>query len=618
MSNQEAKDRVAELHNANLIEVLAKLRRVDRHALLDEIDQVETKQFADDIVRWYDALSDEDFKRRLDERYPLISADIEAIRNNTFDTKQLESRFPIELIKKNMEIAGESFESTGTDEPIINDEFDPEVYQTQHLSEEVANAQVNKLAAEGLDVEFDARNEKTFEYDFECDYELKKSDDANKQHIRTKLLTEWFVRLSAGERRKIYNTSPTVWMTLERIYKCEELTKHDFTVDDIYSDLTSGHTRGIFLVDTFLENCTNRIRQANNLIDVRKIPAEPVINDEFDSDAPTTIIVDGVEKTESDTLNYNPYNPDVPDDMSHVVDGDYLIESECADKRTMIDPYYSLGVDATKDSDIRDFKSEYDTNFNDIVNKPTPSMSDNYEKIAYPKFSEFVLRDFDVVVDSRLVDKAIRRLDAVRRMLAPIKSIIREEEALLDQLNKIMSKIGFREEFVNPAIDPTAIAKIKRVPNNQDELILVTTTGMTVSELQNRITGLTGKLHGLKIKRERIEFEIIKLEAFLELDENVAYSELFVDENVIIAVKKIEGIVVGIVTNHSGEKLLESVDFISPQDTYDESIAMRRLIRKYYDSFDSDITDTDSDCIGNGNCETCGGCGYGVDHPEDN
>ena len=565
--------------------------------------------------------------------------------------------------------------------------------------EEETDPRIKKLADEGFDVQWNINKEETFTDDFDYDYELHKSSKENSKYLKSKVIADWFEHLTVDESREILNTTPSTYAYLRCIYDGFPQMDFNFTIDDIYSDLTSEHIKGILPVSTFVNNTLQRNRRSNNLHavndqvkTVESTPAEAFFQDQkrfdetnevnlsenivdsniasidghydryddkfraldltmefsnvtintnidlideskfygevdeqFDCDyqpttetvteAPTTIIVDGVEKTESDTPEYN---PDIPDDMSHVVDGDYLIDSECADKSTMIDPYYSLGVDATKDSDVRDFKSEYDAIFNDIVNKPTPSMSDYYEKIAYPKFSEFVLRDFDVVVDSRLVDKAIRRLDAVRRMLAPIKSIIREEEALLDQLNKIMSKIGFREEFVNPAIDSTAIAKIKRVPNNQDELILVTTTGMTVSELQNRITGLTGKLHGLKIKRERIEFEIIKLEAFLELDENVAYSELFVDENVIIAVKKIEGIVVGIVTNHSGEKLLESVDFISPQDTYDESLAMRRLIRKYYDSFDSDTTDTDSECIGNGDCETCGGCGYGVDHPEDN
>ena len=105
MSNQENRKQVDDQYIANLIKVLAKLRRADRYGLLDKIDQDETKQFADEIVSWYDGLTDKDFKRRMIERYSFLPDDIESIRNGEFDLKCISSKLPIDFIEKNMEIA---------------------------------------------------------------------------------------------------------------------------------------------------------------------------------------------------------------------------------------------------------------------------------------------------------------------------------------------------------------------------------------------------------------------------------------------------------------------------------------------------------------------------------
>jgi hypothetical protein len=290
---------------------------------------------------------------------------------------------------------------------------------------------------------------------------------------------------------------------------------------------------------------------------------------------------------------------------------------------TTNDEYNAKRANAEDYTDTRTegFKTDYDKAIDDVSTAPT--MTDAYEKIANPKFSEYIKRDFDLIVDADEVFRKQKRLINLRRQIQPSKENIRDLEMIVNQYEKILSKVGFHEEKDQDLLS-TLNGKYKQVPNHADELLLVTITGMTVEELQNRLSGLNNRLNGLIAKQARLQTEIVELEAFLEIDYIANYINLCMADQPsgdILAVKyifddgsQITKIVVGVVINAQGEKLLESVDFVSGQDDFDEELAMNRLIFKFADYLDPDCCDRN---CGNdseehkcgGNCHDCdAGC----------
>jgi hypothetical protein len=151
-------------------------------------------------------------------------------------------------------------------------------------------------------------------------------------------------------------------------------------------------------------------------------------------EAPTKIIVDGVEKTEADTPKYN---SEVPDDMSVVVGG-YIdsTDNEYNAKRANSEDYSGTRTEG--------FKTEYEAEDKYRVNHPErATINDIYDQIAYPKLTKYVSNEFDLVVDSDEVDGKLRKLESRRRDIQPLRESIYEAEATLERLRKIRNAVDW-------------------------------------------------------------------------------------------------------------------------------------------------------------------------------